>query len=283
MRMFGRIALAAALALAAGPVLAQGVPGVPAMAACQPRVADAELVKPRTLVMSTNPTLPPLQYVDSGGQLQGLRVELGNEIARRLCLTPEYVRIEFSAMVPGLAARRWDMINTGIFYTEERARLMQMIRYENNAVAISAARGNPLNVRAEADLAGRTVGVELGGFEERSLRAMSERIVAAGGRPINIRTFDNFAVAFQALRVGQLEGVASIDAVAAEYDRRGEFRRALHGINATPAALAFRSRALADAVSRVFAEMTADGSLGRLFERYGVEVAPGGFAVAGPS
>ena len=34
-------------------------------------------------------------------------------------------------MIPGLAARRWDMINTGMFYTEERARLMYLVRYED--------------------------------------------------------------------------------------------------------------------------------------------------------
>jgi polar amino acid transport system substrate-binding protein len=271
--MLRRLLAAAALIALAGPALAQ---------TCQPRVADAELVKPRTLTMSTNPTLPPLQFVDSSGQLRGMRIELGNEIAKRLCLTPEYVRIEFSAMIPGLAARRWDMINTGIFYTEERARIMQMIRYENNAVAISAARGNPVNISKLEDLAGRTVGVELGGFEERTLRTMSQTIQNAGGRPINIRTFDNFAIAFQALRAGQVEAVTSIDAVAAEFDQRGEFPRVLHGINATPAALAFRSRALAQEVAKVFAEMTADGSLKALFDRYGVGIAEGNFALVGP-
>ena len=276
--MLRRIALAALATGAMGAAL----PALAQAPACQPRVPDSELIKPRTLVMSTNPTLPPLQSVDSGGQLRGMRIELGNEIARRLCLTPEYVRIEFSAMVPGLAARRWDMINTGIFYTEERARMMQMIRYENNAVAISAARGNPLNIAQRDDLAGRTVGVELGGFEERTLRAMSQAIQAAGGRPINIRTFDNFAVAFQALRAGQVDAVTSIDAVAAEYDQRGDFPRVLHGLNATPAALAFRSRPLAQEVSKVLTEMSADGSLKALFDRYGVGIAEGGFSVAGP-
>ena len=271
--MFRMIALATVLAALAPAAWAQ---------TCQPAVPDAELVKPRTLVMSTNPTLPPLQFVESGGQLRGMRIELGNEIARRLCLTPEYIRIEFSAMIPGLAARRWDMINTGIFFTEERARMMHMVRYENNAVAVSAARGNPLNIREERDMAGRTIAVEIGGFEERALRAMSERIVAGGGRVINIRTFDNFAIAFQALRAGQVEGVVSIDAVAAEYDRRGDFPRVLHGINATPAALAFRSRVLANEVSRVLQEMSADGSLATLFDRYGVSIAPGGFTVVGP-
>lgn len=270
-----RILLAAAATLAAAPALAQSP-------ACTQAVPDSELVKPRTLVMSTNPTLPPLQFVNARGQLQGMRIELGTEIARRLCLTPEYVRIEFSAMIPGLAARRWDMINTGIFFTEERARLMQMIRYENNAVAISAARGNPLNIRTQQDLAGRSVGVEIGGFEERRLREIGQAVQQAGGRPVTIRTFDNFALAFQALRAGQVEAVTSIDAVAAEFDQRGEFPRVLHGLFPTPAALAFRSRPLADAVSRVLVAMNQDGSLKALFDRYGVSLAEGGFAVAGP-
>ncbi|WP_270934812.1 ABC transporter substrate-binding protein [Falsiroseomonas oryzae] len=273
--MMRRLLLAAIAAAFAGPAFAQAP-------ACTPRVADSELVKPRTLVMSTNPTLPPLQFVNAQGQLQGMRIELGNEIARRLCLTPEYVRIEFSAMIPGLAARRWDMINTGIFFTEERARMMQMIRYENNAVAISAARGNPRNIRTQEDLAGRTVGVEIGGFEERTLRGISQQLVSAGRPAINIRTFDNFAVAFQALRAGQVEAVTSIDAVAAEYDQRGEFPRVLHGINATPAALAFRSRPLAEQVSWALQQMLADGSLERLFNQYGVQIADRAFAIFGP-
>ncbi|NBS45313.1 MAG: ABC transporter substrate-binding protein, partial [Acetobacteraceae bacterium] len=97
--MLKHVVFAALAALVATPAMAQAP-------ACTPAVADSELVKPRTLVMSTNPTLPPLQFVDAQGQLRGMRVELGNEIARRLCLTPEYIRIEFSAMIPGLAARR---------------------------------------------------------------------------------------------------------------------------------------------------------------------------------
>lgn len=273
--MIRRTMLAAALAVLSAPAFAQ-------QPSCTPRVPDSELIKSRTLVMSTNPTLPPLQFVDAQGQLRGMRIELGTEIARRLCLTPEYVRIEFSAMVPGLAARRWDMINTGIFYTEERARIMQMIRYENQAIAFSAARGNPRNIRTVDDLAGLTVGVEIGGFEERNTRAISADLQARGLRPLNIRTFDNFAVAYQALRAGQVEAVTSIDGVAAEFDQRGEFPRVLHGLFATPVSLAFRSRVLAEEVRKVLDEMRADGSLPALFDRYGANKWQEAFTVVGP-
>ncbi len=270
-----RLLLSAVLAALATPAFAQAP-------ACTPRVPDSELVKSRTLIMSINPTLRPLQYVDAQGNLQGLRYDLGMEIARRLCLTPEWVRIEFSAMIPGLAARRWDMINSGTFFTEERARIMQMLRYENQAVAISAARGNPLNIRSVEDLAGRTIGVELGGFEEARTRQISQELVAKGLRPLTIRTFDNFAVAFQALRAGQVDGVTNVDAVAAEYDQRGEFTRVLHGLYPSAASLAFRSRTLANEVAKVLAEMKADGSYDQLFDRYGTSKWTGAFEVVGP-
>ena len=88
----------------------------------QPKIAPPNIIKAGTLVMSINPTLPPLQFVDDKGELKGMRVELANEVCKKLGLTPEYIRTEFATMIPGLAAKRWDMINTGIFFTEERDR-----------------------------------------------------------------------------------------------------------------------------------------------------------------
>ncbi len=250
---------------------------------CTPKVAAAELVKPGTLVMSTNPTLPPMQFVDSSGVLKGMRITLGDEIAKRLCLTPEYIKIEFSAMVPGLQAGRWDVINTGIFWTEERAKLMQMIQYEAQAVSISVAKGNPLKIAKPEDLAGRTVGVEIGGFEERKLKELNESLVAKGLKPMNIRTFDNFATAYQALRAGQTEASVSIDSTAAEYAKRGEFDRAISGLFATPVALAMKSPALANAIVTVFNDMQKDGSYARLMAEYGLLANKDPFKVNGPT
>lgn len=249
---------------------------------CTPKIADSELVKPGTLTMSTNPTLPPLQYVDSAGELKGMRIELGKEIAKRLCLKPEYVRIEFSAMIPGLKAGRWDMINTGIFFTKERAAIMQMIPYEDQAISVSVATSNTA-VKDKDSLDGLRVGVELGGFEETKTRALDAELKAAGKKGLTIQTFDNFALAFQALRAGQVEGVVSIDGVAKEYDSRGDFRRAVSGLYPAPVAVAFKSAPLADAVSSVLKEMKTDGSLGKLFDSYGLPMIAGDYSVKGPN
>lgn len=250
---------------------------------CTPAVANSELVKPGTLVMSTNPTLPPMQFVDSAGVLKGMRITLGDEIARRLCLKPEYIKIEFSAMVPGLQAGRWDVINTGIFWTEERAKLMQMVQYESQAISISVAKGNPLKITKPEDLAGRSVGVELGGFEERKLKELAAALTAKGLKAINVRTFDNFATAYQALRAGQTEATVTIDSTGAEYAKRGEFDRALSGLFPTPVALAMKSPALAAAIVKVMNDMQKDGSYGKLMAEYGLLANTEPFKINGPS
>jgi polar amino acid transport system substrate-binding protein len=250
---------------------------------CKYPVPESQLVKKGTLVMSVNPTLPPVQYVDQQGNLRGMRVELGEEIAKRLCLKPEYVRIEFSAMIPGLQAGRWDMINTGIFYTEERAKLMQMIRYEDQAISISTAKGNPLKIAKPEDLAGKTIGVEIGGFEERKTRELDKMLTEKGLKGMEIRTFENFAMAFQALRAGQVEVALSIDPTGAEYQKRGDFVRVLSGLYPTPVAVALRNKPLAETIAHVLNDMKADGSFDKLLASYGVKPFDGPAVVKGPN
>jgi len=274
-RTLALAAVAVAAAIAVAPAVAQD---------CKPRVPDAALTKPGTLVMSTNPTLPPMQFVNQKGELQGMRIELGTELAKRLCLKPEYVRIEFSAMIPGLQGGRWDVINTGIFFTDERAKIMQMIPYENQAISISAPVGNPQGVKTADDLAGKTVGVEIGGFEERKIKELDGDLRKKGLAPMTIRTFDNFATAYQALRAGQVQAVVSIDSVAKEYQDRGDFSRVLSGLYPTPVALAMKNPQLAGEVAKALNEMKKDGYYDKLFARYGLAPFPGAeFAIKGPA
>jgi polar amino acid transport system substrate-binding protein len=252
-------------------------------ARAQARIAPPNIIKAGALVMSINPTLPPLQFVNDRGQLQGMRVELGNEVAKRLGLTPEYIRIEFAAMIPGLAAKRWDMINTGIFFTEERSKLMYMVPYEQAAVSFLAGRGNPLNIRRIQDLAGRRVSVELGGIEERRTREVSEILVREGLRPLSILTFNNFAESFQALRAGQADAATSIDATAMFMQERGDFTRAISGIFPQTACFAFANKAVAEAVAGALTATKADGFYDKLFDQYGVLKMEGRtFAIQGP-
>ena len=272
-----RTLLAGAGALAAGTMLA------PHGARAQAKLSSPNIIKAGTLVMSINPTLPPLQFVNDRGELQGMRVELGNEIAKTLGLAPEYVRIEFAAMVPGLAARRWDMINTGIFWTEERSKLMYMVPYERAAISFLVSKGNPLNINKWEDLTGRAVSVELGGIEERRTREVDEMLKKAGLKGIQIRTFNNFAESFQALRARQVDAATSIDATAMYWQERGDFTRAVAGLFPQIATFAFANKILADAAVAALNDLRKSGAYDALLDRYGVlKIEEPDFAIRGP-
>ncbi|MEI8145023.1 MAG: ABC transporter substrate-binding protein [Alphaproteobacteria bacterium] len=269
--------------LALGAGAAALIAGTSQKARAQAKLSPPAIIKANTLVMSINPTLPPLQFVNDRGQLQGMRVDLGNEVAKKLGLTPEYVRIEFAAMVPGLAAKRWDMINTGIFWTEERSKLMYMVPYERAAISFLVARGNPLGIQKWEDLAGRAVSVELGGIEERRTREVDTMLKAAGLRGIEIRTFNNFAESFQALRAGQVQAATSIDATAMFWQGRGDFTRAIAGLFPQTATFAFANKQLAEAVVGALTDLKKDGSYDKLFDQYGVLKIEGDtFKIDGP-
>jgi polar amino acid transport system substrate-binding protein len=103
---------------------------LPAVAqSCKPVLADSDLVSAGKLQMAINPTLPPQQFVDEKGELQGLNVDLMKEIAKRLCITLEFIRMDFPPMVPALTAGRFDGIDTGMFWTEERSKIAYTVPY----------------------------------------------------------------------------------------------------------------------------------------------------------
>jgi len=237
---------------------------------CVPVVEPKGNIRPGKLVMSTNATIPPVQFIDASGDLQGMRIELGEEIARRLCLEAEWVNIQFDAMIPGLQGGRWDMINTGLFYTEERAKMMYMIPYELQAISVSSLKGNPDNIQSTEDLAGLRVGVEIGGYEETNIKAINEEQVNNGLEAMQIQTFNTFAEAYQALKAGQLDAVTSVDATAKFYADQGDFDRVIHGLRGSPASMGLVNADLAEAVKAALQSMMDDGTYDELFDKYGV-------------
>lgn len=246
---------------------------------CTPKVGKADLVKAGTLTISTNATLPPMQYLDSSNKIVGMRVDLGNEIAKLLCLTPKFVNIPFDAQIPGVQSGRWDMIDTGMFYTPERAETVKLVPYEIQGVSVSVAKGNPKKITSEDDLSGKSIAVEAPGYEFDTFTALNKELKAAGKPQISIRTFTTTADAYQALSAGQVEGVAIVESVTSYYQKDGRFETAVKGMNPAPLALGFGKQKPADAVAGALNTLRDNGYLATLFKKYGVAAYTGDLKV----
>ena len=232
---------------------------------------DLPLVEAGKLTMSINATIPPTQYIDEKGELVGLHRELGDLIAERLCLEPVYANVQFEVQIPGLQAKRWDMINTGLFFTEERAKLMKLVPYKINSLAVIGPKGNPEEVGELEDLAGKVVGVEIAGFEEKTLREIDAEQVAAGLEPMDVRVFNTYGETFLALGAGQIEAVFAGDEIGKYYENKGQFTKLLSGLfPGSPAAFAFDEQAIADAVVGALKGMEADGVYDEVMDSFGI-------------
>jgi polar amino acid transport system substrate-binding protein len=256
---------------------------VPAIAqSCKPVVADSDLVAPGKIQMSINPTLPPQQFVDAKGELQGLNVELMKEIAKRLCLPLEFIRMDFPPMVPALTAGRFDGIDTGMFWTEERSKIAYTVPYAQQTISVTVAKGKPA-FKTLTEVGGHKAGVEVNSYQERWLRGADKEQVAKGAKPIEVLTFTTATDVIAALRAGQVEAAILIDQTALEIERRGVVEITATGLGGAPTTMMYGNRTVAEKVAAALTEMKKDGTYDKLFDKFGITKAPDSvFTIRGP-
>jgi polar amino acid transport system substrate-binding protein len=256
---------------------------LPAVAqSCKPAVPDTDLVTPGKLQMSINPTLPPQQFVDEKGELQGLNVEMMREMAKRLCLPLDLIRMDFPPMIPAMNAGRFDGINTGMFWTEERSKIAYTVPYAQQTISITVAKGKPA-FKTIDEIGGHKAGVEVNSYQERWLRGVDKEATAKGAKPLEILTFTTATDVIAALRAGQIETAILIDQTAKEIERRGVVDITATGLGGAPTTMMYRNRNVAEKVASALTAMKADGFYDKLFDKFGLTKAPEStFAIRGP-
>lgn len=257
---------------------------VAARAACTPAIGDDNLIAPGKLQLSINPTNPPQQFVDKDGKLQGLNVELADELSNRLCLPVELVRMDFPAMIPAMNAGRIDGLNTGMFWNEERSKLMYTVPYGVQSISVVVAPNSGAKLASEQDLIGKSSAVEVSTYQMNWLKKLSDTSAAKGGAAIEMRTFPTATNVVGALLAGQVDNALLVDSVARDLVGRGQVKEVLTGLGTNRTTLAFRNKAVTDAVVKALNAMRADGTYQALFAKFGLTSLPADqpLQIAGP-
>jgi len=257
-----------------------GLAGTAAAQGCEPKIGHPPLVRKGYMIAAINPTVAPIQYMNEDGEIIGLDVDLGNAIAKKLCLKMEWHSTQFATMIPILKEHRIDLINSFMVYTPERAEQVIMIPYGATSGAVIVASSNKDKIDGLEYFSGKFLATELGTVDYRDAKATSDELVKAGKPAIDIHTFGTYADALQAVVTGQAAGAMLGIEQAVYYRKKGaNFRLAISGREPHAEALAFSNRELADAVANAMNEMKADGSFDKIFEPYGHCVLPGPYKV----
>ena len=218
----------------------------------------------------------PMNYSDENGEFTGFDTELARAVCEKLGLEPEFVIINWDTKEVALEAKDIDCIWNGLTLDPDReANMACTVPYVKNAQVVVVKEG--FDYADTASLAGKTVCAEIGSAGETMCRGNDESEPDAGlaqaefvGKSVQTDclmevksgTADAAVLDMTLANAMTGEGTNYDDLVVV--DHLGEEN---YGV-------AFRKGSdTRDAVNEIFAEMTADGSLKALADKYGLELA----------
>lgn len=151
--------------------------GVLAASLCLPAAAADLLASAKargTLKIAMEGTYPPFNFKDQkSGQLAGYDVDVARLVAAKLGLKPEFVTTEWSAILAGLAAGRYDVIISQVGINPKREQAFDFsIPYTYSSPQLIVRKGDTARYASLAELKGKKVGVGQGSVFEQQAKAV---------------------------------------------------------------------------------------------------------------
>lgn len=223
--------------------------------------AWARLQRGGALRVAVDPSFPPFDDVDDGGQLIGFDIDLAQELGRRLGVPVEFKAIAFDGLVDAVIADKADVIISAFPYDP---RLTQDIRYsqpyfEGGLVLVTRAESPVIGAE---DLAGRTVAVEWGSLGDAWARANG----------LDIRRQETAADALDAIVFDRANAVdaALVDAVTAALSSTPDLVIRTPPLESDPYVIVLSTHApkLAEAVDDALTHIMLDGTWDNLVQTH---------------
>jgi len=147
----------------------------------------------------------PYAYATPDGKLTGVSVEVARKVLINLGIEQmDGVLTEFSSLIPGLKAERFDLITAGMFITELRAKEVDFANPEYSiGEGLAVKKGNPLNLQSYEDIknnADAKIAVMVGAIEVDYLKKV-------GVADSQIITVPDQPSAISALQSGRVDAI----------------------------------------------------------------------------
>jgi polar amino acid transport system substrate-binding protein len=214
---------------------------------------------------------PPHNWVEfTGGGYKGMDYEMGAAILQKLGVTQiDQIAVDWSGLIPGLQAGRWDMLAVGMSITPERAKQVAFTTpiYQYGS-ALIVPKGNPKGIKGLAQFGGMKVGAILGSTDADLVRAQKGAELVA---------FKSHPEMISGLKAGRIDA-ALADETTAGYanvlapEPSLEILHDWTGKAARPTGFSVRleDEALLKVLNDNIAEMKKDGSIEKILSKYGL-------------
>ena len=223
--------------------------------------SELKTVEAGKLIMSTNAAFPPYEMVADDGSFEGIDVEVAGAIAGKLGLELVVDDMDFDAALLAVQQNKSDIVMAGVTVTEDRQLIMNFSdSYATGVQVVIVKEGSDVTLD---NLGEKMIGTQRGttGYIYTSDDYGDDHVTA----------YDNGASAVQALLNGQVDCVV-IDSAPAEafvaanagltiLDTEYVTENYAIGVNKD-------NTALLDAINQALAELTADGTIQSIVDKY---------------
>ena len=229
-----------------------------------------------TLNVGTEAQYAPNEFVAADGHtIIGMDPDLVKALAAVMGLKANMINSTFEAIIPGLAAGRYDVGASSFTDTKEREKTVDFVTYLSVGQAfLTKANGGP-KINTLSELCGHTVSVEKGTIEFEEAEKQNKKCKSEGKAAIKLLVFPGQNDANLALASGRSEvDYADSPIIAYQVRKLGVSVRSSPTFGAAPYGLALpKGNGMAKPVLEALKVLMADGTYASILKKWELQSA----------
>lgn len=223
------------------------------------------------ITMGSDTAYPPFESME-GSKAVGFDVDVAEAIAKKLDLKLEVVPTAWDGIIPGLKAKKYDIIMSAMTITPDRKKQINFSTpYIDSDQSLAVAKGS--SIKGEADLKDKIVGVQL----DTTGQFKAEELQPTVGIK-EIQKFDTILLAFEALEQGKVDAIINdfpVNQYISTTRGKTEVIAKIKTDEKYGIGVRMDNDALLEKINQALADVKADGTYGEIFLKW--------FGVAPPS
>ena len=160
------------------------------------------------IVIATDATWPPMEYIDTNKNIVGFDIDLMNLAAEEGGFEVEFRNTAWDGIWAGLASKEYDAVMSSVTITEERKATMDFSVPYINAGQVLIVQTAASGVSGLKDLGGKSVGAQLSTTGAIEIKKFSD---------IDLKEYDEVGMAIEDLVNGRIAGVVADSPTAANF------------------------------------------------------------------
>jgi polar amino acid transport system substrate-binding protein len=226
--------------------------------------------KNRTLNIATMDNYPPdIYFVD--GKLTGFDPDLANAIAADLGMKLNLTSVSFDVIIPGIAAKRYDVGIPTFQVTPDRLKIMDFVTYMSAGTGFMTLADGKHKIASALDLCGTKAAVLIGSQQLTQTQDFSAQCTKAGKPAIAIQTFKSNNDVALAITSGRAEVDVSVsDTLAYAFSQsKGKFEVQPFTFAKAPAGIGLpKGSPMGPPILQAVKDLMANGTYKKIFDKY---------------